>query len=122
LVVTWLAIFAPMTCSYHGFLLHGGANVRIDATGMVRLVSSPETADMTTMPAGHGQMAANAQKASVPVTNHHTSDEATSLAFAVLVPAGIALPPLIEFQARWYAVDETPLYAPSPTVRPPRWI
>ena len=91
-VVIWLAVFAPLTCSYHGFLLHPGAVTPPDGTGMV-IAFAPAMAHMA-----HG--AAVEHAAAQPMTgfttsSHHTSDGDTGMSSLLILaaPAGIHLPP-----------------------------
>jgi hypothetical protein len=112
-VVIWLIVFAPLTCSYHGFLLRPGA--------------VPAMADM---PMGgvhmhHGdQGAVTRPRAGFNPTlaGHHTSEGETAMASLLMVPAPVSyqLEPPAHSHARFVELPAIALHPWPPPERPPR--
>jgi hypothetical protein len=117
-VVIWLIVFAPLTCSYHGFLLRPGA--------------MPVIADvpMGGMPMGGMHMRQGDQGAvtrprdefNPTLVGHHTSEGEAAMAslFIMATPAPYQLEPPAHSHARFVELPVAALHPWPPRERPPR--
>lgn len=117
-VVIWLTVFAPLTCSYHGFLLRPGA--------------APAMADMPkgSMGMGRAHMHQGEQGAlSRPrsgfnsiLAGHHTSEGETAMLSLLMLAAPVQyqLEPPAHSHARFVELPVAALHPWPPQVRPPR--
>ena len=117
-VVIWLIVFAPLTCSYHGFLLRPGA--------------MPAMADMPLgdMPLSGAHMHHGDQGAvtrprdgfNPTLAGHHTSEGETAMASLLMVaaPAPCQLEPPAYSHARFVELPVAALHPWPPPERPPR--
>ncbi len=121
-VVIWLTVFAPLTCSYHGFLLRPGA---VPAAAM-------PMADMGMVGAHmHQESQDNRDTAALPrsglapaptLAGHHTPEGETAMLSLLLLAAPIfyQLEPLAHSQASFIEVPAAALHPWPPPERPPR--
>jgi hypothetical protein len=117
-VVIWLTLFAPLTCSYHGFLLRPGA--------MPAMASMP----MGNMPmAGTHRHAGNQDAApssrvgfSPTLAGHHTSEGETAMLSLLMLaaPALYQLEPPAHSHGGFVDMPITALHPWPPPERPPR--
>lgn len=117
-MVIWLAVFAPLTCSYHGFLLRPGA--------MPAMASMPG-GDMPM--AGTHRHASN-QDVATPsrggfnptLAGHHTSEGETAMLSLLMLaaPAQYQLEPPAHSYARFVELPVATLHPWPPPERPPR--
>ena len=116
----WLIIFAPLTCSYHGFLLRPGG--------------VPAMADMSTsmenMGMGEVHMQHDGQGAAAPprsglnaaMAGHHTSEGETAMLSLLMLaaPALYQLEPPAHSHAPFVELPAAALRPWPPPERPPR--
>jgi hypothetical protein len=126
MMVLWLAVFGPVTCQYHGLLLHFGTGVQshdLDAIvsedhvcGDPTPVATKGAADGLTQP----DQAAGSPRG---IYGHATASTTTMiLSLLVLVqPRGLDLPhPATARSFRLSDVDMPPLFGVSPLLQPPK--
>ena len=120
LVVIWLTVFAPLTCSYHGFLLRpgavGAATMPMVDMGMVGVHMHQESQE-------NRDTAAFPRSGLAPtLAGHHTSEGETAMLSLLLLaaPTLYQLEPLAHSQASFIEVPAAALHPWPPPERPPR--
>jgi len=117
-VVIWLTVFAPLTCSYHGFLLRPGAG-----PAMADMPMGSVQMDGAHMHLGdQGAMARPLSGLNSTLAGHHTSEgETAMLSLLVLAaPVQYQLEPPPHSHASFVEVPVAPLHPWPPPERPPR--
>lgn len=117
-VVIWLTVFAPLTCSYHGFLLRPGgvpamADMSMGNMGMGGAHMHHDGQGAATLP----RSALNAT-----LTGHHTSEGKTAMLLLLMLaaPALYQLEPPADSHARFVELPVAALHPWPPPERPPR--
>ena len=118
MVVIWLIVFAPLTCSYHGFLLRSGAMPAVAEMPM-------ENMPMRGVHMHHGDQGAVTRPRggfTPAVAGHHTSEGETAMASLLMVaaPALHQLEPPAHSHARFVELPEAAFHPWPPPERPPR--
>jgi hypothetical protein len=119
-VVIWLIMFAPLTCSYHGFLLRPGA---VPAAAMPKGGMGLAGAHMHQEPQDIRDTVPVARSGRVlTLTGHHTSEGETAMLSLLMLaaPTLYQLAPPANSHARFVELPVTALHQWSPPERPPR--
>lgn len=117
-VVIWLTLFAPLTCSFHGFLLRPGA------------LSAMADMPMGSMGKGGAHMHHEGQDAAAPprsglntaLAGHHTSEGETAMLSLLMLaaPTLYQLEPPAHSHAPFVELPAAALRPWPPPERPPR--
>jgi hypothetical protein len=117
-VVIWLTVFAPLTCSYHGFLLRPGAVPAMASMpmGNMRMGGAHKHQDdqgATPLPRGGFNST---------LAGHHTSEGETAMLSLLMLAAPVQyqLEPPAHSHARFVELPVAALHPWPPPERPPR--
>lgn len=119
-VVIWLTVFAPLTCSYHGFLLRPGA---VPAAAMPMADMGMGDTHM------HRDLQDNRDAVALPrsglvptLAGHHTSEGETAMLTLLMLaaPTFYQLEPPAHSHASFIELPAAALHPWPPPERPPR--
>lgn len=117
-VVIWLTVFAPLTCSYHGFLLRPGVVPAMADVVMGNMQMGGvhlHQGDLGAVPRARGGF-------NPTLAGHHTSEGETAMLSLLLLatPAQYQLEPPAHSHARFVELPVATLHPWPPPERPPR--
>jgi hypothetical protein len=119
-VVNWLIVFAPLTCSYHGFLLRPGA---VPAAAVPMGDMGMGGAHMHRDPQDNRDTVTLPRSSLVPtLAGHHTSEGETAMLSLLMLaaPTLYQLEPLANSHARFFELPAAALHPRPPPEQPPR--
>jgi hypothetical protein len=120
-VVFWLIVFAPLTCSYHGFLLRPGALSAVAAMPMGNMEMGD--AHMHPRTQVYRDTVTPPRSGFVPtLAGHHTSEGETAMLSLLMLaaPSLSLLEPPAHSHARFIELPAAALHPWPPPERPPR--
>lgn len=116
----WLIIFAPLTCSYHGFLLRpGGVPAMAD---MSMSMENMGMGEVHMQHDGRGAVTLPRSGLNAAMAGHHTSEGETAMLSLLMLaaPALYQLEPPAHSHARFFELPAAALHPWPPPERPPR--
>lgn len=117
-VVIWLTVFAPLTCSYHGFLLRSGA-----VPAMADMTMGSAQVEGVHMHFGHpGAVTRPHGGFNQTLAGHHTSEGETAMLSLLMLAAPVQyqLEPPAHSHARFVELPVAALHPSPPPEHPPR--
>lgn len=116
--MVWLIVFAPLTCSYHGFLLRLGAVPAMAAMPMGNMQMGEAHKHQE---GRHAAAGARSGLGSI-LAGHHTAEGETAMSSLLLLaaPTPYRLEPPAHSHARFIELPVAALHPWPPPERPPR--